>query len=90
MAPFPTSPQANFFSILSITVTPKSFKVVSYLSVNILSYIWVFIAGATKQGFLKSHALKTQVNKLSHKPFEILAKVFADKGAINMISAHFL
>jgi hypothetical protein len=50
----------------------------------------VFIAGATITGFLKSHALKTQVNKLSHRPFTNFAIVFADNGHTTKISAHFL
>jgi hypothetical protein len=90
MAPFPISPQANFFSIESIIITPNYKSISNYFYVKILLYIYVFIAGATKTFFLKSQALKIQVNKLSHKPFEILAKVFADKGDINKISAQFL
>lgn len=55
--------------------------------------MYVFIAGATKIGLfniyfpsysltLKSQALNTHVNRLSHIPFTILAKVLADKGAM--------
>lgn len=52
--------------------------------------MYVFIAGEKYKGFLKSHARTTLVNKLSHKPFEILANVFASRGAIRSMSAHFL
>ena len=62
----------------------------------------VFIAGAQTIGFEKSQALNIfqfftffprisylaiQVSKLSHCPFEILARVFALSGAIKNISA---
>ena len=97
--------------------------------VNGLLHMKVFMAGATKSGFLKSHARTMHVRRLSHNPPAIwetnemsvcavaeatccspnqiqvfdmksgvcstrkrrqtLARVFADKGAITMISAHF-
>lgn len=39
---------------------------------------------------VKSHALITQVKRLSHIPLTIFAIVLADRGAIKIISAHFL
>lgn len=60
------------------------------LFVNGFSHMNVFIAGATINGFFKSHALQTLVTKLSHIPFAIFANVFADNGAINNTFAHFL
>lgn len=63
------------------------------LFVNGCLYINVFIAGATMKDLVvsvKSQALTTLVSKLSHNPFEILANVFASKGEITKISAHFL
>ncbi len=59
------------------------------------SYIRVFIAGARNTGFfrpfyvlVKSQALKTWVSRLSHSPWESLARVLADRGAMSMASAH--
>jgi len=40
--------------------------------------------------FVISHALTQQLNKLSLNPFDILARVFASRGAIKSISHHFL
>ena len=54
------------------------------------SHIAVFIAGAIKRGFLKSHARIIDVARLSHKPFAILPNVFAEHGAITHTSALFL
>lgn len=62
----------------------------NYSDVIGLSYMNVFIAGATITGLLKSQALYTQVNKLSQSPWTNFAIVFADKGQITKISAHFL
>ena len=85
---------------VSITVTPiSSDKTFNYFSVIGCSYIFVFIAGATIIGlaafhapnssFLNGQARKIFVSILSHKPFEILARVFALKGAIKKADASF-
>ena len=47
----------------------------------------VFMAGATRMGFLKSQALITELSKLSAKPLASLAKVLAERGAITARSA---
>ena len=48
------------------------------------------MAGATTTFFVfKCQALKMQVSKLSARPLEILAKVFADSGAIKSIDESF-
>ena len=49
----------------------------------------VFMAGATRMGFLKSQALITELSKLSAKPLASLAKVLAESGAITARSAQF-
>jgi hypothetical protein len=93
IAPVPFYPQTKIFSTGSITVIPISyFIILSCFSVIGFSYINVFIAGHTIIGLinspfyvldLKSQHLTINDKVLSANPLTILAKVFADNGAIN-------
>ena len=94
MAPLPTSPHIKVLVTVSSTFTLSfSFRKVSWIAVIGCSYIWVFMAGATRilpLFDLKSQARKTQLSRLSASPFENLAIVFAESGATKRISARSL
>mmetsp|Transcript_11615 Transcript_11615/g.71432 ORF Transcript_11615/g.71432 Transcript_11615/m.71432 type:complete len:300 (+) Transcript_11615:2280-3179(+) len=90
MAPNPTSPHASVLQTGGTTTTPSSLSVSRCFSVNTLSHISVFMAGATITGFWKSHARKMHVNRLSASPHASLASEFALSGAIRKTSAQFL
>ena len=63
---------------------PKVATVSSWTSVMGWLNISVFIAGDIKNGFFFAfQARAVQLTRLSHKPFDILASVFAEHGATN-------
>ena len=89
IAPTPLSLHIKVFSIGGISAYPHDFSVLICVIVTGWSHMNVFIAGAKSIGFLKSHALQMQVNKLSHIPYDNFANVFASKGAYwNIQIAH--
>ncbi len=93
MAPFPMSPHINFLEIESMIVTPQFYSFLNCSFVTGCKYISVFIAGQIIKGFFNFceensflnsifQARATKVNRLSAIPLEILAKLFALRGAI--------
>ncbi|RNA34097.1 hypothetical protein BpHYR1_009861 [Brachionus plicatilis] len=80
-------------STLAIAPIPESPHIKTF-SIEGCWYIKVFMAGQMITGlalmFSISHARITLVNKLSHIPLLILARLFAPRGAIRKTSAHFL
>jgi hypothetical protein len=90
LKPFLGQVRLAYNAARSFEVLPKSGNMhASSVCRTNLQYFPVAKICSPKKGFEKSHALTTDVSRLSHRPPAILASVFAESGAITRTSAHF-
>ena len=83
--PFPTSPQARRPSAGGIIIYPSSERSLIFLCRTGFSYIFVFIAGATRTFALVAMMVVESIS--SAMPFASFPIIFAVAGAITITSA---